>query len=80
MKLTDEELNLIRQWFNCVRDVNESFLKRPDFVLMGKILNYLKQINYLSRLEEGGLVEIIERAKVRVGEQVVIDRLKEIGF
>lgn len=41
LNLTREELDLIRQWFNCVVDINEPYLKRPDFELIFKVLNYL---------------------------------------
>ena len=39
--ITDEELNLIRQWFNAVEDINQSYLEDKDYELNKKILKML---------------------------------------
>lgn len=36
-ELTRQELELIRQWFDCVHDVNPNFLERQDYLLAKKI-------------------------------------------
>ena len=41
MELTDEELGLVRQWYNCVQDVNPAFLVKQDSDLMGRVFKHL---------------------------------------
>ncbi|MFK3922138.1 hypothetical protein [Pseudomonas fulva] len=38
MKLSEEELELVRQWFNAVEDLNPKFLELKDYFLAEKIL------------------------------------------
>lgn len=40
-KLTDEELNLARQWFDALRDVNPKYLARDDYVLGLKLYDFV---------------------------------------
>jgi len=42
MKLTIDELNLVRQWFNGVDDLHSAYLIDNDRRLYRKIINYLK--------------------------------------
>lgn len=37
IQLTEEEANLVRQWFNAVQDINPAYLKEPDFKLAAKV-------------------------------------------
>jgi coproporphyrinogen III oxidase len=39
-----KELDLIRQWFNCVEDLNPKYLLHDDFVLYEKIIKHLKDV------------------------------------
>ncbi len=41
MKLDPIELELIRQWFNAVKDLNPDYLRRADYSLYRRILNKL---------------------------------------
>lgn len=41
MQLTEEELNLIRQWFNAVEDLNPKYLEKADKDLIEKIRVFL---------------------------------------
>jgi len=34
---TKEELNIIRQWFNAVQDLNAKFLEKDDYILAKNI-------------------------------------------
>lgn len=36
-ELTNEELNLARQWFNAVQDLNPGYLELADYSLAAKI-------------------------------------------
>jgi len=42
MELKREELNLIRQWFNCVKDITPEYLREYDYDLMERILNDMR--------------------------------------
>lgn len=42
MELTKEELELVRQWFNSVQDMNGLYLKHDDYVLAEKIYKALE--------------------------------------
>lgn len=41
MELTNDELNLCRQWFDAVQDLNPQYLEPSDFVLAKKIYEQL---------------------------------------
>lgn len=41
MELTRDELDLIRQWFNAVEDMNKKYLTADDYILRSKILKHL---------------------------------------
>lgn len=41
MTLLPSELNLVRQWFNCIEDVNPAFLEARDKRLAARIAAYL---------------------------------------
>lgn len=41
MELTDAELELCRQWFDAVQDLNLGYLDRPDYFLAKKIYHRL---------------------------------------
>ncbi len=41
--MSDAELNLIRQWFNAVDDLNPDFLKKEDRELYDKIKELLEK-------------------------------------
>ena len=41
MELTTEELDLVRQWFNAVQDLNPHYLEQPDYSLARKIYQRL---------------------------------------
>ena len=38
---TRDELDLIRQWFNAVQDVNPEYLEKPDYALAKRIYGML---------------------------------------
>lgn len=42
MELSADELNLVRQWFDAVKDLNPGYLTSEDDALMSKILAYLR--------------------------------------
>jgi len=42
MKLGKEELDIIRQWYNAVYDLNRDYLNCSDVILISKILEELK--------------------------------------
>lgn len=46
MELTNEELNLARQWFNAVDDLSPKYLEQSDRDLAVKIRNLLLDIGY----------------------------------
>jgi len=46
MELTEEELNLARQWFNAIYDQNSKYLEQPDHDLAVKIRDRLLAIGY----------------------------------
>ncbi|WP_156152857.1 hypothetical protein [Aeromonas sp. L_1B5_3] len=52
MELTDEELHLVRQWFESVEDTNRVFLNKTDYALAIKIYENLGMKVY-PRLIEG---------------------------
>lgn len=52
MELTDEELHLVRQWFESVEDTNRVFLEQTDYALAIKIYENLGMKVY-PRLIEG---------------------------
>lgn len=52
MELTDEELHLVRQWFESVEDTNRVFLNQTDYALAIKIYENLDMKVY-PRLIEG---------------------------
>lgn len=37
MEYTKEEVDIFRQWFDCVQDVNPEFLDRSDYELAKKV-------------------------------------------
>lgn len=37
IQLTDEEVNLVRQWFNAVQDLKPAYLQAPDFKLAARV-------------------------------------------
>ena len=39
---TQEELNLLRQWYNAVKDLNPWYLEGTDHILYKKILSCLE--------------------------------------
>lgn len=39
--LTDDELDICRQWFECVQDVNGGYLNRQDYALAEKLYGHL---------------------------------------
>ena len=41
-EFTQEELNLLREWFNAVKDLNPKYLESMDYVLYKKILSSIK--------------------------------------
>jgi hypothetical protein len=41
IKLTQEELDLTRQWFNAVQDLNPKYLEPADYVLAKRIYEAL---------------------------------------
>jgi hypothetical protein len=41
MELTDEEINIVRQWYNAVYDLNREYLNPSDVILYVKIVNHL---------------------------------------
>lgn len=41
MELTKEELDLVRQWFDVVQDVNPGFLGKEDYALARQIYERL---------------------------------------
>jgi hypothetical protein len=41
VKMTEKELNLIREWFNAVQDLNDEYLDINDYKLAGKIYKIL---------------------------------------
>jgi hypothetical protein len=41
MEFKKEELNLVREWFDVVQDINPNYLKKKDFVLAKKIYENL---------------------------------------
>jgi hypothetical protein len=41
VKLSKKELNLVRQWFNAVADLNPDYLEEADHVLANKIMREL---------------------------------------
>jgi len=41
VEMTTEQLNTVRQWFNCVEDLNPRYLKSSDYMLYIEILNVL---------------------------------------
>ncbi len=43
MQLTKEEINLIRQWFNAVQDLNDKYLKKADHKLYEKMLENINE-------------------------------------
>jgi hypothetical protein len=43
MELTDEELDLLRQWFNVAQDVTRGYLGLRDYALARKIYEKLGQ-------------------------------------
>lgn len=43
MQLTDQELNLIRQWFNAVEDLAPEYLEPADRELGKRITEYVNQ-------------------------------------
>lgn len=48
---TTLELDTLRQWFNCIEDVNPKFLEQPDRALGAKIsamLNARREVNAVS--------------------------------
>lgn len=38
MTLSEDELELVRQWFNAVEDMNPKFLELKDYALAKKVL------------------------------------------
>lgn len=38
MKLSEEELELVRQWFNAVEDLSPKFLELKDYSLAEKVM------------------------------------------
>lgn len=43
MELSNEELSLIRQWFNAVEDLNRKYLEEKDYNLATKIKQEMKE-------------------------------------
>lgn len=41
MNISNDDLDLIRQWFDAVQDLNPEFLTREDYVLAGRIYSEL---------------------------------------
>lgn len=39
---TKEELDLFRQWFNAVQDLNNDYLKESDYALYAKVLRNIR--------------------------------------
>lgn len=54
MKITDEELDLVRQWFDAAQDLNRSYLEPHDYSLARKIYQRLG-IRVPSSILENGL-------------------------
>ncbi|WHL27778.1 hypothetical protein [Pseudomonas juntendi] len=55
MKLSKEELELVRQWFNAVEDLSPKFLELKDYSLAEKILVELgakKPISMIKKMEK----------------------------
>ncbi len=44
LSFTDDELNLIRQWFNVVEDLAPEYLEQPDRDLGKRIEEYVRAI------------------------------------
>jgi|GEM_PF-5011892 len=43
MKLSTDEINLVRQWFNAVQDLNPKYMQKADYKLYLKVLDAYKQ-------------------------------------
>ena len=41
MQLSEEELNLVRQWFNALQNTYPRYLEQPDYALALKIYRQL---------------------------------------
>lgn len=41
MNFSEEDLELFRQWFNAVEDLNPKYLERKDYLLAKKVLDEL---------------------------------------
>jgi hypothetical protein len=41
MNFSEDELELFRQWFNAVEDLNPKYLERKDYLLAKKVLDEL---------------------------------------
>lgn len=42
MKFNKNEINLLRQWFNSIQDLNQPYLKKEDYIVYLKIMKELK--------------------------------------
>ena len=43
-QFTKDELDLFRQWFNAVQDLNEPYLEKADYTLYAKVKSELDTI------------------------------------
>ena len=41
MEFSEQELHLIRQWFDSVQDTNSQYLERPDYMLARRLYGAL---------------------------------------
>jgi hypothetical protein len=57
---TAEEIDLLRQWFNCVQDLNPRYLAKNDFVLASKIYENL----YL-RVPDS-IIEVVKKGEIKL--------------
>ncbi|EOT7841596.1 hypothetical protein [Pseudomonas aeruginosa] len=52
MNFSEDELELFRQWFNAVEDLNPKYLERKDYLLAKKVLDELGAKTPNSMLEK----------------------------
>ncbi len=57
LNLSNQEINLIRQWYNAVRDTSPEFLEEEDAKLMAKILKDCDKEIAITRKEYNELLE-----------------------
>lgn len=59
MMLTTNELDIIRQWYNAVQDLNPDYLETRDNILIDKINTTLVYGKRILELENGKIIETI---------------------